>query len=120
MTNEFKQLSEIVRDIDVDPGDLIMLRAISNFPYSNKREYFDKAVFHGEVDVYISDGSAGLEKGRHFKGLRIFHHRREDGSFEADNNHTVFYNNEKGLLIPFDYGDIYEYSLIMKNSELPR
>ena len=118
MVNKFKSLQEIVSDKNVVFGDLIMLRTIYSFTDGNISH--DKPVFYGEIDNCISDGNAGFKKGKDFKGIRIFHYRRENGHFKADDDHTVFHHPKKGLLIPFNYENKYEYSLLMKSKDFPK
>lgn len=117
MVKQFKPLREIVSE-NMAFGDLIMLRKICNFigVYTHR---YDTPVFYGGIDNYISDGKAGVRKGRQFKGIRIFNKRRNK-HFEADNNDTIFYHPKKGLLIPFNYEHRYEYSLLLKSSDLPK
>lgn len=93
MTNQFKPLEKIVDDKNVNFRDLILLRKMIN--NSGDSINLDIPVFYGKIDNYISDGSGGFEKGKKFKGIRVFHHRREDGRFEANNDNTVFYHHKK-------------------------
>lgn len=118
MINQFKHLEEIAKDKNVSFGDLIILR--KSEVYDDGIISYDIPVFYGKIDNYISDGRAGFKKNKKFKGIRTFHHRREDGRLEANDDYTIFYHHKKGLLIPFDDGDKYKYSLLMKSNCLPK
>ena len=117
MVSKFKPLEQIEDDNFINFGDLIMLKT---FDESSSIKHWDRPVYYGMIDTYISDGNSGFKKGRKFRGLRVFHYRRKDDSYGIFGSDTVFHDDRKGLLLPFNYGNKCKYALLIKSEDLPK
>lgn len=117
MASKFKPLEKIEYDNSIEFGDLIMLKT---FDESSSIKHWDRPVYYGMIDNYISNGDGGFKKGIKFKGLRVFHYRRNDGSYGMIGSDTVFHDDRKGLLLPFNYGNKCQYTLLIKSKDLPK
>ena len=116
MIGQFKPLEQIEDDNSVNCGDLIMLKTFDELTLT---KYLDRPVYCGMIDTYISDGSGGFKNGRKFKWLRVFDYKRGN-SYGIFGSYTFFHNDGKGLLLPFNYKNKYQYALLIKSEDLPK
>ena len=117
MVSKFKPLEQIEDDNSIKSGDLIMLKTFDELILTR---YWDRLVYYGMIDTYISDGNGGLKKGLKFRRLRVFDYKRKNDSYGVIGSDTVFHNDRKGLLLPFNYGNKHQYALLIKSNDLPK
>ena len=106
---EFKPLEDIARDNSIGVGDLFVLRELPS--NANSQSTTESPVYCGIMDTYtVSDENpCGLEVGKMFHGIRVFDHKY-NGNLNATKVATVFHDSYKGLLIPFESTQQYEYA----------
>ncbi|MBW2980889.1 hypothetical protein KY360_05730 [Candidatus Woesearchaeota archaeon] len=116
MPAQFRPLEQIADDPTVEVGDMLMVRGNIGSEGSQL-----VPVFYAGLDIYVSDGSAGLKKGKEFPGIRVFHKFDSQGRPQVgEHRASVFYDCHKGLLIPFSGATKNEYALVAKARDIPR
>ena len=109
MGDNFKPLEDIAEDDSIRVGDLFILRELPSG--SNCQSTTKRPVYCGMMENFTVDtDNCGIEKGRQFWGLRVFHYEY-NGSLKGDRGPSVFHDEERGLLIPFNIAQKYEYAL---------
>lgn len=105
---KFRPIEDIAGDDSIGVGDVFVLRELPSG--SNGRKTVDQPVYCGVMDKYeVPDNPpGGLEAGQDFYGVRVYHFN-EEGRFRA-HGRSVFNHPDRGLLIPFDTNQKYEYA----------
>ena len=106
---DFKPLEDIACDNSIGAGDLFILKELPSG--NNCHSTTERPVYCGRMDTYTvpDENPAGMEVGQIFHGLRVFDHKY-DGRLTATNVHTVFHDPKRGLLVPFNTSQKYEYA----------